>query len=139
MAEDVYRRRLLGAVGAGVACGLAGCAGAETGGEQSVSVAGDGPCVERFRVVEEAARVASGRSASVRLRFVNGSDAPVSYDARVVFERATWIGNAVQNGQVTLGGSLAAGESAVRTAAMDGSGPGSTGYEVAVSVTCEAP
>ncbi|MEF8820284.1 MAG: hypothetical protein V5A31_12620 [Haloferacaceae archaeon] len=138
MAEEVGRRRLLSAVGVGVACGLAGCAGAEAGGGRSVTVAGEGACVDGFRIVEEAARVASGRSASVRLRFVNESDAPLSYDARVVFERTTWIGNAVRRGQVSLAGALAAGESVVRTAALDEPGPGSTGYEVEASVTCEA-
>jgi hypothetical protein len=138
MTEEVGRRRLLGAVGAGVACGLAGCSGAEAGAEPAVTLAGDGPCVDAFRIVEESARVASGRAAEVRLRFVNESDGPLSYDARVVFERATWIGNAVERGRVALEGSLAAGESVVRTAALDEPGPGSTGYEVRASVVCEA-
>lgn len=139
MTENLGRRRFLGAVGAGVACGLAGCAGTVTGDSPPVAVTGTGSCVEGFRVVEEAARVASGRSAEVSLRFVNESDAPLSYDAHVVFERSTWIGNAIESGRVALDGSLDAGESVVRTAAMEKRGPGSTGYEVEASVTCEAP
>lgn len=139
MTVDVSRRRLLRAVGAGVACGLAGCAGTATGGDPSVTVTGTGPCVEGFCVVEEETRVASGRSAEVSLRFVNEGDAPVSYDAQVVFERATWIGNTVESDRVVLGGSLDAGESVVRTASADERGPGSTGYEVEASVVCEAP
>ncbi|MFB6167828.1 MAG: hypothetical protein ABEJ43_03165 [Haloferacaceae archaeon] len=138
MTEDVCRRRLLGAVGAGVACGLAGCSEAAAGSESSVAVTGDGPCVDAFRVVEESARVASGQSAEVRLRFVNEGTEPLTYDAQVVFERATWIGTTAERGRVRLDGSLAAGESVVRTASLDDSGPGSTRYEVTASVGCEA-
>lgn len=119
-------------------CGLAGCAGGESGADAPATVEGDGACVDGFRVVEEAARVSSGRGSEVRLRFVNGSDVPLAYDARVVFERATWIGNTVENGRVALGGSLGPGESAVETATVEGDGPRSTDYEVTASVVCES-
>ncbi|ESS05769.1 MAG: hypothetical protein A07HB70_01898 [uncultured archaeon A07HB70] len=149
MVDQSWRRRrvLRGVCGAALAGGLAGCVAAGQGREDpaeagrnagaTVTVSGEPPCADSFRVVEAAARVSTGRVPRVRLRFVNEGDAAVDYEAVVKFRQGTSLGLPEPSGRTTLAGGLAPGEATVRTASDDGPEARNTdSYAVEATVSC---
>ncbi len=149
MADRAWQRRrvLQGVCGAALAGGGAGCVAAGQERERpaeagrnagsTVTVSGDPPCVDAFRVVETAARVSTGRVPLVRLRFVNEGAAAVDYEAVVRFRQGTSLGLPEPSGRTTLTGRLAPGEAAVRTASDDGPEARNTdSYAVEATVSC---